>query len=100
MALRTLESNGAWIAAHKFTFVTSGIIHCMQLWLLDYCYQAKADARKVRNTLPMVIYSSSMSIKSCMEFVCDSYDVVSLMFTRFGPHMVCLCSYINSIEPI
>ena len=44
MALRTLESNGSWIPAHNFTSVISSIIHCMQLWLLGYCYQAKALA--------------------------------------------------------
>ena len=38
MALQTLESNGAWIPAHNFTFVLSGMIHCMQLWLLGYYY--------------------------------------------------------------
>ncbi|KAL8794984.1 MAG: hypothetical protein Q9182_007576, partial [Xanthomendoza sp. 2 TL-2023] len=46
MALNTLESSGVWIAAHNFTFVLSGIIHCMQLWLLGYCYQAEAQATR------------------------------------------------------
>ncbi|KAL8689011.1 MAG: hypothetical protein Q9218_005217, partial [Villophora microphyllina] len=50
MALNTLEKNGAWIAAHNFTFVLSGMIHCMQLWLLGYCYEAKS-----RTVLPATL---------------------------------------------
>lgn len=44
IALNTLESNGAWIAAHNFTFVISGMIHCMQIWLLGYHYATKAQS--------------------------------------------------------
>ena len=54
MALRTLESNGSWIPAHNFTSIISSMIHCMQLWLLGYCYQAKASAAPL-DTLQTIV---------------------------------------------
>ncbi|KAL8688231.1 MAG: hypothetical protein Q9218_005804 [Villophora microphyllina] len=33
----TLDKHGAWISAAQFRPLLSGIIHCMQLWLLGYC---------------------------------------------------------------
>ena len=55
MALNTLQRNGAWIAAHNFTFLLSGMIHCMQLWLLGYCCQAQARMTRSSSTLEAVV---------------------------------------------
>ncbi|KAI4264672.1 MAG: hypothetical protein L6R42_000232 [Xanthoria sp. 1 TBL-2021] len=44
MALNALDHQGAWIAAHNFTSFISGVIHCMQLWLLGYRYLHVGDS--------------------------------------------------------
>ena len=35
----TLNNHGAWLSAGDYRPFLSGIIHCMQLWLLGYCLQ-------------------------------------------------------------
>ena len=36
-AFLTLTPSGAWVSAADFGSTLSGLIHCMQLWLLGYC---------------------------------------------------------------
>ena len=38
-ATRTLDKHGAWYAADEYRPFLSGMIHCMQLWLLSHCLQ-------------------------------------------------------------
>jgi len=39
-AFRTINKEGMWILASEFAPFLSGIIHCMQIWLSEYCIQA------------------------------------------------------------
>ena len=47
-SLLTVKENGSWMAAVHLTPITSQLIHCMQLWLLDWCLENSRSRGELR----------------------------------------------------
>lgn len=56
---------GHWRPAVTFTPLLSRLIHCMQLWLLEYCFQ----------TVPAETACSSTRLEELLRIECDEFLV-------------------------
>lgn len=76
-ALKTLSSDGAWVGAHDYSGFLSGMIHCMQLWLLGHCVQRARQSPQDRCMQDIVR-------QECNEFLVNttSTPVAELSFWR------------------
>ena len=48
-AVCTLDRHGGWMGAHLYTPFLSGMIHCMQLWLIRHCTQKIQDGTDINS---------------------------------------------------
>ncbi len=66
-AFCTLTSENAWIAAQDYSPFLSGMIHCMQLWLLNHCLEEYCQMQAA--------FEASSSIQNYVQQECNRFLV-------------------------